>query len=225
MQDLNFWYDCIGRHLAPDTAPAASTKAGVMTRLKKGVASNPLGAGIDVFYIANKKKSFVVGKLEAPKNSNPVIEFFPSEEVSGEKFIAQWLVNDAPEDEPWMIGVIGNANPNSGMKISRPLALCRFCDMSSGFDFDLGIVRNAVKIIGDDLDWKKDVAPALHIFQSRLQASGIGDEDKVERENKKLQKAFDKSPTLKKALLALCRLPLKPNSGEYEILSRLNRIR
>lgn len=219
MQDLNFWYECIGRHLAPDTAPAASTKAGVITRLKKGIGSNTLGAGIDAFYIAHKKKSFVIGKLEMP--SNPALEFISSEEISGEKFIAQWLVNDAPEDEPWMIGVIGNANPNSGMKLSRPLALCRFCDTSSGFDFDLGIVRNAVKIIGDDLDWKKDVAPALHIFQSRLQ----GDEEKIERENKKLQKAFDKSPTLKKALLSLCRLPLKPNSGEYEILSRLNRIR
>lgn len=223
MQELNFWYECIGRHLAPDTAPAASTKAGVITRLKKGIGSNTLGAGIDAFYIAHKKKSYVIGKLEMP--SNPELEFVPSEEVSGEKFIAQWLVNEAPEDEPWMIGVIGNANPNSGMKLSRPLALCRFCDTSSGFDFDLGIVRDAVKIIGDELDWKKDVAPALHIYQSRLQASGIGNEDKVERENRKLQKAFDKAPLLKKTLIALCKLPLKPHSGEYEILSRLNRIR
>lgn len=222
MQEINFWYECIGRHLAPNADPESSTKASVMTRVKKGVGNNTLGAGINAYYIASEKKSFLVGKLEMP--SLPGLEFIPSEDGSGEKFIAQWLVNEAPDDTPWMIGVIGNASPNASMKFSQPPALCRFCAASSAFDFDLGIVRQAVTIIGD-LDWKKDVAPVLHTFQARQQSSAMGDEGKVERENKTLQKAFAKTPRLKSVLLALCRLPLKPGSGEYEVVSWYNRTR
>lgn len=222
MQAIELWYECIGQHLAPESDPAGSTKIGVMTRKTKGVGPHTLGAGIDAYYIACKRKSFVIGKLELP--NLPGLEFVPSEDVSGEKYIAQWLVNHAPEDEPWMIGVIGNASPNASMKVSHPVALCCFCEASSGFDFDLGIVRQAVAIIGE-LDWKKDIATALHTFQSRQLASSIGDEAKMERENKKLQKAFEKTPELKPALLALCRLPLKVGSGEYEVLSWYNRVR
>lgn len=222
MQELDFWYGCIGRYLAPDVEPAASTKIGVQTRVKKGIASNTLGAGIDAFYIASPGKSVIIGKLEMP--NMPGLSFVPSEDGSGEKYIAQWLVNDAPLDAAWMIGVIGNANPNASMKRSQPPALCRFCAAGASFEFDLSIVRQAVVIMGD-LDWKKDVAPALHTFQSRQQANAAGNSAKVESDNKTLQKAFTKAPALKYALLALCRLPLKPGSGEYEVLSWYNRVR
>lgn len=222
MQGISIWYECIGRHLAPDCEPDASTKVGVMTRMLRGTGLNTLGAGIDAYYIASPKKSYLIGKVEMP--NLPELEFIPSEEVSGEKFIAQWLVKEAPDDQPWMIGVIGNASPNASMKASHPLALCCFCGASSGFDFDLGIVRQAVAIIGE-MDWKKEIAPALHTFQSRQLASSIGDDGKVERENLKLLKAFEKTPGLKAALLDLCRLPLKTGSGEYEILSWYNRVR
>lgn len=223
MQEIDFWYQCIGRYLAPDTDPSSSTKVGVMSRLKKGVAMNTLGAGVDAFYIAHKQKSYLIGKIEMA--SLPALEFIPSEDVSGERFIAHWLVEQAPSNDTWMIGVIGNAKPNESMKRSHPLALCRFCRSGASLDFDLGVVRQAVSIIGNKLDWKKDVAPALHAIDARHQASSIGDDDKVERENLKLLKSFKNTPGLKEAILDLCRLPLKPHSGEYEIVSWYNRAR
>ncbi|OEO24423.1 hypothetical protein AX279_17290 [Pseudomonas sp. J237] len=194
----------------------------VPTRLKKGTGLNRLGAGIDVFYIASPGSSSVIGKLEITERSELVL--VASEDVSGEKHIAQWLIHEAPADTPWMIGVIGNANPINSLKLSYPPALCRFCGANSGFDFDLSAVRQAVSIIGD-LDWKKDIAPALHVYQARMHANDTGDQDKAEKEGKKLLKMFEKNPHLRTALLALCRLPLKPNSGEYEVLSWYNRVR
>lgn len=222
MQDLDFWYKCIGQYLSPNTAPASSTKVSVSTRLNKGIGSNTLGAGIDAFYVASPGKSFLIGKIEMP--DIPGLSFVPSEDGSGEKFIAHWLVNDAPLDSAWMIGVIGNANPNASMKRSQPPTLCRFCAADASFEFDLAIVRKAVAVI-EGLDWKKEVAPVLHTFQSRQQASAAGDIAKVEADNTSLQKAFAKVPALKSALLALCRLPLKPGSGEYQVLSWYNRVR
>lgn len=220
--EVDYWYQCIGFHLAPETDPASSTKVGVLSRLKRGIATNTLGAGIDAYYIACKEKSYLIGKVELP--NLPSLEFIPSEDVSGERFIARWLVEQAPSNEPWMIGVIGNANPNESMKRSHPLALCRFCRAGASLDFDLGIVRNAVTIIGQ-FDWKKMVAPALHAINERQKASYVGDDNKVERENIKLKKSFDKNPGLRDAIVALCRLPLKPHSGEYEIISWYNRVR
>lgn len=222
MQTLSFWYDCIGKLIDPTVTPELALSQSAPTRLKKGVGMNRLGAGIDLFYIATPGASTLIGKLEM--KDRPGLSFVPSEDVSGEKFIAQWLINSAPDDSPWMIGMIGNANPAESLKVSHPLALCRFCGTSSGFDFDLRLVREAVRIIGK-LDWKAEVAGALHGYQTRLNALEIGDLEKADREGKKLTKLFGKQPSLKPALVALCKLPLKPNSGEYQVLSWYNRVR
>ena len=63
-------------------------KAPVPTRLKRGIDFNPLGAGIDAFYIACENDSYLIGKVELPSKKGLV--FVPSEEISGERFIARW---------------------------------------------------------------------------------------------------------------------------------------
>lgn len=222
MQAVEFWYECIGKLINPSLTPAAAITQSVNTRKLKGTGPNRLGSGIDAFYVASPGESVLIGKLELP--NQPGLTFIPSEDRSGERFIAHWLIHKAPENAPWMIGVIGNANPVSSLKVSNPPSLCSFCRSGSNFDFDLSLARQAINIIGD-LDWKKEVAPALHTYQTRLHAIDAGDPDQADREAKKLHKMFEKNPALKRALIDLCKLPIKPGSGEYEILSWYNRVR
>lgn len=222
MQSLKFWHECIGKLISPDSTPEQAITHYYPTRTLKGVKPSRLGAGIDVFYIASPGNSFLISKIELP--NQPGLALRPSEDCGGEKLIAQWLVHDAPTDAPWMVGVIGNANPVKSLKLCQPPVLCAFSGANAGFDFDLGVVREAVKIIGE-LDWKKSIAPALHTYQSRLHANDIGDSDRAEREGKKLSKMFEKTPNLKRSLIDLTKLTVKPGSGEYQVLSWYNRVR
>lgn len=222
MQPLSFWYDCIGQRIAPDLPPEKSTKVALATHMKKGIGPNPLGGGISAFYIAQPNESFLIGKFA--ENDKPGLKFISSESMSGEKQIARWLIDQAPLDKPWMIGVIGNANPTESLRISQPPALCAFGEVNGGFEFNLTSVREAVKLMGDT-PWKKDVAPAIHAYEGKLKAAATGLPHLIEKANEKLDKMFKKNPAIRPLLVALIKLPIKPNSGEYQVLSWYNRER
>ncbi|MCF6783737.1 hypothetical protein [Stutzerimonas stutzeri] len=222
MQPLDFWYDCIGRHIAPDSSPEQSTKPQMETRMKKGTGLNRLGAGISAYYIALPGSSQLIGKFAM--DDRPGLCFVNADDVSGEKVIAHWLADHAPLDRPWMIGVIGNASPNETFRISQPPGLCAFAQNNGGFEFNLASVREALKLIAD-FEWKKDIAPAIHAYEGRLKAVAAGDHSMIEKANDKLEKLLKKSPDLRTVLIGLCKLPIKPNSGEYQILSWYNRER
>lgn len=106
MGPVSFWHEHIGQHISG--ADEGEVKVRVPTRLKRGVELHNLGAGIDAFYIC-EGQSYLIAKVELPSKEGLTI--VTSENVSGERFIAQWLANDAPTDRPWMVGVIGKACP------------------------------------------------------------------------------------------------------------------
>lgn len=222
MQALTFWYDCIGKHIAPTLTPEKSTKVALPTHMKKGVGPNPLGAGISAFYIAQPGQSMLIGKFEM--DDIPALRFINSADMTSEKFIAHWLIEKAPLNQPWMIGVIGNANPTESFRISQPPGLCSFCEGNGGFEFNLSTVKEAAVLIGD-IPWKTDVAPVIHAYEGKLKAAGTGDAHLIERANDKLIKSLNKNPENRSLLVALIKLPIKPNTGEYQLLSWYNRER
>ncbi|TKD35297.1 hypothetical protein [Azotobacter chroococcum] len=215
MIELELWHRCIGQHLTRE-APENSVQPSVPTRLKKGVGPNRIGAGIDAHYIASASGSFLIGKIEMA--NRPGLQFIPSEETTGQRFIAHWLIHEAPLDETWMIGVIGKANALPSLKLSQPPVLCRYCEANSGLDFNLEVVRNAHSLMGD-LPWKKTIAPAIHLY-SRLTAAVEQKEQEDLKE--KLNRMFVQTPELRKILR---KLGVQPLSGEYEVLSWYNRER
>lgn len=212
---LDFWHQCVGRHLS-DGLPAETLSPFVPTRLKKGVGPNRLGAGIDAFYVACPEGSHLIGKLEM--TSVPGLTFHPSEEQSGQRFIAHWLMHEAPLDEPWMIGVISKANPLRSLALSQPPALCEFCQTSGNFSFNLEAVRQAHQLMGD-LPWKAVVAPSIHAHARFLSAAT---ETEREAARTRLTDILSKTPSLKGVLR---QLRAAPGSGEYEILSWYHRVR
>lgn len=223
MQALSFWHDCIGRHIAPQLSPKESPMTSLPTRmLKKGVGQNRLGAGINAFYIAQPGDSCLIGKFAV--EDMPCLRFIDSEKISGEKYIATWLAESAPLNSPWMIGVIGKASPIESFYISQPPGLCAFSQASSGFEFDLRLVKDAVKLIGET-PWKKEVAPAIHAYEGKLRASATGNQGQIDKANDKLLKMFAKTPEVRTLLIELNKLPIKARSGEYQILSWYNRER
>lgn len=212
MNPINFWHQHIGQHIG--SIEAGDTKPRVPTRLKRGIDPNTLGAGIDAFYIACEGMSHVVGKVELPNSKH--ITYTASENISGEKFIAQWLAHDAPTDQPWIVGVIGKANPNASFVLSQPPSLCSFCQSSKGFEFNLHHFRADVELI-KGLDWKL-VTQAMYALNDFTSLN----EYQITKGRNSLTKLFKNEPRLKQVLP---HLRAKPNNGEHQILSWYNRTR
>jgi hypothetical protein len=213
---ITFWHQLIGQHLT-NASPEDSVQPLVPTRLKKGVGPNRVGAMIDAHYIACGAEggSFLIGKLELGDVQG--LRFVARENTSGQRFIAHWLVHDAPLNEPWMIGVIGTPSAIQSLSISQPPALCRFGEANGGFDFNLAVVREAHAKMSH-LPWKKVVAPAIHAYQ----AFRLADAGSAELAKAKMNKILAATPELRKILPSL---QVLPRSGEYEILSWYNRER
>lgn len=205
---LEFWYDCIGRHLVPQATPMEAVAAILPTRTLKGVKGLRIGA-IDAFYIARPGASQLISRIELP--STPALRQVAGETVSARKHIAQWLLDEAAT--PFLLGVIGNANPVASLQVSAAPSHCRFCESGAGFGFDLGRVRTARAQFAT-FPWKTVAATAIHQYwRCRLSTQPGGNEQK------KLFALFDKHPGLRRAVIDA---DVKPNSGEYAILSWLN---
>lgn len=132
--------------------------------------------------------------------------------MSARKHIAQWIVNEAPA-ACFMVGVIEKSNPIQSFKTSCP-PLAYFCDPRGGFEFNIKTVRHAASILAD-YDWKKNIAPAIHLFDKYK----WGCTGEKEAARKKLFAAIGGTPVLSDILTKLL---IRPGSGEYTILSWLN---
>ncbi len=221
MDDSNpvgFWYANLGRHLS-DAPAQESCKARLPTRLKRGVDLNTLGAGIAAYYIVTQTKSWLHGKIE--RESNARVEFVAADaeaRVSGEQFIARWLVSDQ-FTTPCMIGVIGNANPNASFCISYSAARVNYCEAGKGFCFDLDKIKRAITLIGDR-SWSEKISPAIRQYYALLEARNAGKESEIAKEHTKMSKLIEKTPELASIIPAL---DIRPGSGEYIVLGWLYR--
>lgn len=212
MSELLFWHEQIGSIIG--AADENTMCVSVPTRLKRGIGDNRLGAGIDAFYIACEGDSYLVSKTELPNTKG--LRFVPSEDFSGERFIARWLAESAPTDRPWLVGVISKANPNSSLAFSQPPYLCVYCQANKGFEFNLSDFRADVEL-SQGIDWKM-LAQAIYAYDDFISY----DSYRKEKGSKSLEKLFKREPELKKILP---KLKAKPNNGEHTLLSWYNRAR
>lgn len=209
MKPIEFWFEHIGTKLDSSSAPEESTGLSIPHRALKGVKPLRLGA-IDVFYIAAKPTSYLIGRIDLPSCED--IQIIGTETVSARKHIASWLINESTT--PFMVGVIGNANPNASMSISHTPSRGQFCESGAGFMFNLETIRSALPLIAE-LNWKSDIAPALHQVAKYREAAG----ETKDYEKQKLLKLFNRKPELRHTI---SKLDIRPNSGEYTLLSWLN---
>lgn len=206
--DCNFWHENLGRFLTEFPA-GPSTTAFINHRTLKGIKLLRIGA-LDTFYIASRSESFLVGRVE--KEDGKRVKFIGTEHLSARKYLAEWLIHKAAA--PYIVGVIGKANPLPSLRVSHHVTQSYFCETGGGFGFNLDVVRNAQKMI-ESLSWKKTVAPAIHQYSRLCQA----DPKTVDRDREKMQSILAKSPELRQILPLL---KILPNSGEYSVLSWLN---
>lgn len=208
LSPLQFWHTYCGQFLSTSDVLEDSAAVTIPYRTKKGIQPIRIG-NIDVYYAASTEKSMLIGQIEMPNTKT--MEFVPTERVSARKHLAQWLILEAKT--PFLIGVIGKANPVSSFKISQSNSQVFFCEKNAGFAFNLDTVRHAQKLIKESgLEWKK-VAAALHLYETFKQDQQTTADIKAKN---KLIASFDKLPALRDLLP---RLHIKPNSGNYTILS------
>ena len=220
MSPLDFWYLHLGRHLS-GASPTLSTKAPIPTRLGNGaareprVAPNPLGAGIGCHYIVTPAHAWLIGRIAL--EDTPLVTFVPTDRpadaggVRGDQFVARWLIDEATT--PFLVGTIGNANPNASLTLSRHEKIGVFCDTGGGFRFDLTLVRADERVIRAlDIDWPT-IGQALHLYEEDRRSARHQNGRIAARA--RLDKILSKHEALRDALP---RLHVRPRSGEYELL-------
>lgn len=205
MSPLEFWFAHVGQKLGGQT-PEESVALLLPHRTKKGVAPLRLGA-LDVLYMVSEGDCRLVGRLEMPEQ--PGLKVVPAESVSAYRYLAEWLQDEART--PYMVGVIGKANPIASMALTHSERLASFGEAGGGFGFDMVKVREAYAALAG-IPWKQ-AAVAMHDYQ-RYRV------EPTETNKAKLLKAFDKFSGLREALVAA---DVRPGSGEYQVLSWLNR--
>lgn len=208
-----FWHEYLGRHLSP-LPPEQSSTCKVMTRLKRGVDMNRLGAGIAAYYIVTPKHAWLIGKVEMPDTEAVTFVSTDGENgTSGEAYIARWLLSEQMT-MPFMIGTIGNAGANASFQISQSPALVFYCETDKGWTFNLSTLRNAWQMIGG-LSWWDTVDPAIRQYFALQDARLSGNVAAIDTNALRMRKILDKEPRLSEILP---KLDVRPGSGEYQML-------
>lgn len=209
---LTFWHENLGRYLSSE-APAATLKARIPTRMKKGIGPNPLGAGISAYYLVSQGHAWLFGLIEQPDTAQ--VTFVPSDKgrSPATSEIAKMLVEGKVET-PLMVGVIGNASPLASLRLSTMRDRIEWCEAGKNFQFNLNAVQNAIGKIGQLL-WWKEVRPALFQYHAMLEARRSGNAERTEKEQKKMVALINKTPALATLLPTL---DIRPNSGEITVL-------
>lgn len=207
---LIFWHEQIGKQLTTPPMECNESFAAIIPHRTKSKGTHTMRIGaLDAFYIASRKKSYVIGRVELPDTEQ--IQFIPTESTSARKYVANWLVFEA--EAPFMVGVIGKASALDSFKLTSHIVQSAFCQAGAGFTFDLDLVRKAHQKIAH-LPWKK-VAAGIYQFEALRHA----EPEDLDTERRKMNKLLSKIPDLR---AILPQLKVLPNSGEYTILSWLN---
>lgn len=217
-QDLEFWHHYLG-HFLSDMPAHKSSKAAVPTRLgKEGapegkgkrIAPNVLGAGVSTGYIITPTHAWVIGRI-AMDNTEQVsfVATDSAKPVRDRKYIATWLVEQATA--PFMVGMIGNASPNSSFRVSPHIRQGFFCEAGGGYTFNLDMVRKDVASIGD-LAWKL-IGHGIHAYDAYRNTEPASPARAIAQA--KLVKLLEKTPALRSILPKLF---VRPHSGDYELL-------
>ncbi|MDK2126244.1 hypothetical protein [Parachitinimonas caeni] len=206
MTPQEFFHQAIGTKLGiPEKASVKSQQ--FPHRVASGVKPLSLGQ-LDCFYIAaSDGPSQLIGRIQLPPIKG--LEVIDTEQVSARKHLANWLLTHAAP--PYMVGMIGKAHPEPSFRISPHLALTQLCDTGGNQPINVELAREGFAKIAD-LPWKQVVAPAIHCYERYLQAPRGANAAQ-------LKKLLDKTPSLRKILPTL---GIRPNSGEYSLLSWAN---
>lgn len=208
MTGVEFFHAHLGRHIGVEDGGSVKS-ARVPQRVKAGVSDLSLGQ-MDTFYIVAETRSMLIGRAELP--DTPTVQFVATEDVSARKFIAEWLLGQA--SAPFMVGVISKAHPEPSFCVTHHIAQTTFCDTSGNVTFNLEIARQAYQLI-KHLPWKTVVAPAIHTYSDFK----LAPQENNQKERARLMKLLEKTPELK---TILPKLEVRPNSGEYSVLSWAN---
>lgn len=209
MKPTEFWSNTIGLHITPSAPHPQPWAYMVPHRTNNGVKPLRLGA-IDAFYFGSNHGSFILGRIEHPNTAS--LRIIGTEDVSARKYLAHYLIDKAKT--PFIVGVIGNASPESSFSISHTLNRVTFCEASKSFTLDLDKVRLAYKIL-EKFNWKKDVVPLIYALETYRTES-----DKMSSKFAKAKSDLSKSSA--ELLAAVNQSSIKPYSGEYTILSWAN---
>lgn len=236
-RSLHFYYEHLGRYLAPETdVPADTIAPSLPTRTKNARAarakdpSAPLdvrriGTGMPVYYIITEDKSLFLSNTEPPEHPSVTAIRIDDEDgkaaILGNQYIAHWLYHEAPIDQPFMIGSIEKANPLPSLCISTPPLRATYCTTSG----KTGSLTIHLQDFRDDIDtvkasgtpWK-DIKAGLKIKRSLAeQVNKEGTRqgyEQARQENplrKEMQKLQKKYPDLLKTLSALNVMSGSPN--------------
>lgn len=229
---IAFFFQYLGQHLEPGATPMKTISATVPIVTKKVIAERQkggsmkgeplrLGAGVAAYYAITSKHAWLVSQAEiAPTphvTSLSIKDDQGNTRIRGISYLAHWLMNHAPADEPFMIGALENANPVGMLAISQPPHRVVYCNT----DNKLGVVslnltrfRNAVRTIAEsDIDWLT-VQKGLRLKEKVWLAaeSAIPHAEKEEEKaRKQIQLMRKKQPDLMSTLTAV---DIQPGSGE-----------
>lgn len=202
-----YFHEHIGRHLIGAEAGSEYTsphKIFIPQRTSKDIKTLNLGQ-IGITYIASPEGSVIIGRLEHP--STPELQIVRSEDVSADKYMAQWLLSR--ESGGYMVGYIGKSAAESSFKISHTLARTTICDSSSPIMVNLNEVKATLQLIQDaGIPWKT-FAVALYAYAEHKRYQNNASKEK-------LNKLLIKTPALRQLLP---KSKVMTNSGEYKVLS------
>ncbi|MCC1496772.1 hypothetical protein [Alcanivorax sp. 1008] len=203
---VELWMECLGTPLGyddPDTAlgPILPQRGagGVIKEYR-------LGSGRPVYLMLSPGNSVLVSAIALP--DQPGLTFVPDESVDGPRYMAEWLLTARP---PYIVAIAGKASLGPFLTMTEDERFGMLCQSAGNQSFDMTVVRRAKQAL-EPFDWRT-AASTLHLM-TRYQASPS------EADREKLRKAFAKTPGLS---VALMQSGLKPNSGEYTLMSWLNR--
>lgn len=201
---LEFWHQNVGKKLGEFSA-VQSTGCMITHRNKSSIGPSRIGSS-GVVYMISPGDARLVSRINLP--DQPGLRFIPSERVSGLKYLAHWLLNEAKP--PYMIGQIAKANPLSSFAITHNERLGVFCDTSGDIYFDMERVRQGVVNFAP-FPWKVVSSAIYRYAEYRL------DPSEMKKEN--LQKVLKKHPGLREAII---KTDIRARSGEQAIMTWLN---
>lgn len=220
---LDFYYQHLGRHLAPDRSQVDSLTPSLPTRTKAGrelrdedpAAPLPvrrIGTAMPAYYIVTEQGSRFLSNCEIPPTPEVTAVRIDNTEgkaqVKGNQYIAHWLYHEAPKNEVFLIGSVEKASPLASLELSLPPSKIVYCNTSGRtgrLSFDLDVFRHGVQVVEESgIPWSV-VRHGIKLRDRMKRGEGAG---KIREEVVRLAK---KHPNL---VEVVSQTKLFANSGE-----------